>query len=369
MRFRQTTLNILTVTLTVCILAAIAFAASAQAQLSPGDFTPTLSCPTGKLYPGPKNAALDVGFVSDPYQIKTYQQALGAQYPLAFYGSFQAWSKNENPLADFTAAQQSNVIPYITWEPWQPPTAATSGTSQAAPQPQWSNAAIASGTQDAYITMWAQAVKASGRPVYIRYAHEMNSTTYPWSVDPANYVAAWRHIYNIFQSVGATNAKFVFAVNADTYETPTQWCAGWQQYWPGAQYVNAVGMTTIQFGGVKTNDYSVANFARRIQILRRLGKPIDLSETNVVYNLRVSWFQSLAKYLHSAPWIESLIISQAPSRASVIDGVTGNLSWDIRQDPVTLNIVRKIMKDRPIFGRKVVKTHSHKPKKKGSQKK
>ena len=56
---------------------------------------------------------------------------------------------------------------------------------------------------------------ALGMPVAIRFDHEMNGNWYPWSAGlPANqgaagqpnlYVQAWRHIWNLFNSVGANS--------------------------------------------------------------------------------------------------------------------------------------------------------------------
>ena len=45
------------------------------------------------------------------------------------------------------------------------------------------------------------------KPLYLRFAHEMNGGWFPWGVGtngngPADYVAAWRHIHDIFEQKG-----------------------------------------------------------------------------------------------------------------------------------------------------------------------
>ena len=244
----------------------------------------------------------------------------------------------------------------MTWEPWAN---VPNDANQSQPQPEWASASIAAGAHDAYLRMWADAVKSNGRPVYLRLAHEMNGTSYPWSLDPQSYVAAWRHVVTLFRKAGARNARFVFSVNANTYQSRDQWCAGFMQYWPGKKYVDAVGITTIQFGGPKARNYTVANFAKRIAVLRRLGKPVHLSETNAEYKARTGWFSDLKTYLAKSPWVEALVVSQAPSRAVGLDGVRGNLSWDIRKDARTLKTIKDIMRDRPLLGRSAKKSKQH----------
>lgn len=344
---RQAFANAFTVVLTTALLLLIGFAVNAQAAVTPGEFD-FASCPTGKPYAGSKRAPLAVGFVTDQFQVAKYQRKVGTRNRLGFYSNFEAWAKNRDPRQAFQQGNLNRVLPYVTWEPWEN---VPNDANQSQPQPAWTNAAIASGAHDDYIRQWAAAVKANGRPIYLRLAHEMNGTSYPWSLDPQSYVAAWQHVVTLFREAGARNARFVFSVNANTYQSRDQWCAGFMQYWPGAEYVDAVGMTTIQFGGPKARNYTVANFAKRIAVLRRLGKPIHLSEANAEYKERVKWFRDLGSYVSKSPWVEALIVSQAPSRAVGLDGVRGNMTWDIRKDAPTLKSLKDLMRDRPLLGR------------------
>ena len=48
------------------------------------------------------------------------------------------------------------------------------------------------------------------------FGHEMNGTWYSWGyehVPAAVFVAAWRHIVNVFRAVGATNVTWMWTVN------------------------------------------------------------------------------------------------------------------------------------------------------------
>jgi len=79
-------------------------------------------------------------------------------------------------------------------------------------------AAIASGSQDATIARVADAVKALKSRVLVRFAYEMDQPKSGprYLGSPSDFIAAWRHVYAVFQARGATNAKFVWAPIAVT---------------------------------------------------------------------------------------------------------------------------------------------------------
>ena len=66
----------------------------------------------------------------------------------------------------------------------------------------------------------------------------MNGYWYPWSEQrngnqPGDYVKAWRHVVDIFRSVGATNATWVWCVN-----TPDHITTPLTELYPGDNYVD-----------------------------------------------------------------------------------------------------------------------------------
>ena len=101
------------------------------------------------------------------------------------------------------------------------------------------DAQIAGGAQDTYITQWAQAAKAYGHPFFLRFDWEMNGKWFPWSPGvngntASAYVAMWRHVHNIFTSVGATNVSWVWCPNVDPHNTMTSLAS----LYPGDTYVD-----------------------------------------------------------------------------------------------------------------------------------
>ena len=101
---------------------------------------------------------------------------------------------------------------------------------------------VTDGSKDSYLKTQALAVKNYGGPVFIRLDWEMNASWYPdWNlpgVTAAQFIASWQHVYEIFQSAGATNAAFVWCPtlwNGPGGLSPATW-------YPGDAYVDWLGI-------------------------------------------------------------------------------------------------------------------------------
>ena len=98
---------------------------------------------------------------------------------------------------------------------------------------------IASGAQDAAITTWAQQAAAYGHPFFLRLNWEMNGGWFSWGTTssnqntPADYVAAWRHIHDLFVAAGATNTTWVWCPNLQSSKS-----VPYAQLYPGDSYVD-----------------------------------------------------------------------------------------------------------------------------------
>jgi hypothetical protein len=130
---------------------------------------------------------------------------------------------------------------YVPWTAPMPLAVARWDLRQASiPMISWAGARtdlIAAGAYDAQIRARALALKALHGPVLLRWFGEMDDgMSRANSVSPASYIAAWRHIHNIFASVGATNVRWVWCPDASAFATATA-----QEYYPGSSYVDWVG--------------------------------------------------------------------------------------------------------------------------------
>jgi len=138
-------------------------------------------------------------------------------------------------------------------------------------------AAIAAGTYDAWLRTYADSIADFGHAVVIGFGHEMNASWYTWGyghVPPSTFVAAWRHIWTVFQNEGAENVTWLWTLQAD--EPGTGPVASW---WPGARYVTWVGIDGYYY---RPSDTFAGIFGKTIDQVRAFtGKPILLSETAV----------------------------------------------------------------------------------------
>lgn len=116
------------------------------------------------------------------------------------------------------------ALAYIAWEPFDK-----------------SLEAIASGQDDTYLRGYARSVKELNLPVAISFAHEMNGFWYPWGTrksTAAQFVAAYRHVHDVFQREGATQVIWVWSPNIVNPMPDVRLKA----YWPGDDYVDWVGV-------------------------------------------------------------------------------------------------------------------------------
>jgi hypothetical protein len=99
------------------------------------------------------------------------------------------------------------------------------------------NLAIGLGQHDELIKTRARAVKALGGKVMIRWMWEMDGRNKAdHTRHPALYVAAWRHIHDVFAAEGATNVQWVWCPNATAFRAGDDRHA--PAYYPGDEYVD-----------------------------------------------------------------------------------------------------------------------------------
>lgn len=113
-------------------------------------------------------------------------------------------------------------------------------------------AKIAAGRYDSYLTSFADEVAAFRHNVIICFGHEMNGFWYSWGyhhTSPATFIAAWRHIVNLFRHRGAYNVTWLWQVNSLSSQTGPV-----HDWWPGPAYVTWVGVSGYYYLPYNTFD-------------------------------------------------------------------------------------------------------------------
>ncbi len=179
--------------------------------------------------------------------------------------------------------KQPDLAPYYSsWgEPFQAAFAATAAQHGAAPLVQINPAhvqlaAITAGRYDGYLRRFAAAVRSYHRRVIVGFGHEPNGYWFSWGYShatAASFIAAWRHIVNLFRAQGASNVTWLWTVNIIDARGGIQPPAPW---WPGSSYVNWVGIDGYYY---KPSWSFAPLFGPTIKAVRALTRdPILISE-------------------------------------------------------------------------------------------
>jgi len=180
---------------------------------------------------------------------------------------------------------------------------------------------IANGVYDSAFKTWAQQSKAYGRPYFLRWDWEMNGKWFSWGTTstnqntPADYVAAWRRIHDIFQQAGATNVTWVWCVNHEfTGSVPLE------QLYPGDGYVDWTSIDGYNQAPGWWQTFSQV-FASTYSHLLQLApaKPIMIAETS-----------SIEATGSKAGWISDALTTQLPKNFPKIKALVW-MNWRIYQ--------------------------------------
>jgi mannan endo-1,4-beta-mannosidase len=153
---------------------------------------------------------------------------------------------------------------------------------------------IANGGWDQYITQFARNVRAGQLPIVLSFGHEMNGNWYTWGytqTSPRRFVAAWRHLHRLFAAAGARNVTWCWDVNtwdpALAGHAPNYGIGPPRWWWPGARYVNWVGLDAYY---ETPTDTFRTRFKDSLRALHRIAhKPVLIAETAVAAGPRQVW--------------------------------------------------------------------------------
>lgn len=217
-------------------------------------------------------------------------------------------------------------IPLITWEPWN----WRRGINQRDYQLQ----DIINGSYDTYIAKWAQDSKAWGNPYFLRFAHEMNASNYPWNEQkngnkPGDYVKAWKHVHDIFTTQGVNNVTWVWCPNVEYAGTIPL-----ENLYPGDNYVDWIcmdgynGGTALNWGGWQSFAQIFTATYNHLQQLTP-SKPVMIGE-----------FASAEAGGSKADWITDAYSAQVPTnfpniKALVWFNANTDTDWRIESSPTT----------------------------------
>ncbi len=189
------------------------------------------------------------------------------------------------------ALKETTATPLLSLEPWR--------AAQGPRQPDFTLKATIEGRWDTQYRQVAQSVVGYRGVVLLRFAHEMNGDWYPWGITNGNtaadFVAAWRHVVDLFRAAGATNVLWVWSPNILRGAMSTSI----SQFWPGSDYVDIVGLT-----GYSVREASPETTYRpTLKLVTALtDKPVLLTEVGVESGpTKQQWIAAFGQWLLNNP--------------------------------------------------------------------
>lgn len=232
----------------------------------------------------------------------------------------------------FEDVSRRGATPMVTWEPKN-----YSRSGSAVNQPDYALRTIIAGKHDTYIRNYARESAAWGKPMYMRFAHEMNGDWYPWAAGvngntSAEYVAAWRHVHDIFRQEGATNVRWVWAPNhAFSGTTP------FAELYPGDAYVDWVGIDGYNWGGSGWTSFADIFGPSYRTLAQMTNKPMMIAET-----------ASAEAGGDKAAWIRQALLKDVPYNFPRVKAVLWfnidlERDWHVNSSPKSLIAYKEVV--------------------------
>jgi mannan endo-1,4-beta-mannosidase len=318
-----------------CLLAPSAPAASAT----------TAKKPVHKRHPKPKPLYWGA-WISDPYsdrdapwdmgRVAEFEQLVGKGLSLIEFSSpWQDCSRNPCRYFRFPTEAMNNVrgygaIPVFSWGSEATP-------RSSAEQPAFTLGNLINGAYDSYVREFAEEARNWGHPFFLRFDWEMNGNWFPWyegvnGNSPGQFVAAWRHVHDIFTAVGATNATWLWCPYADTEKRLLQ--QRLKGLYPGDGYVDWTCLDGYNWGQNAVNPKPWRSFSEIFEpaynlVTKKIAprKPLMLGE-----------FATSSMGGHKALWIKKMF-QKLPRKYPRVRGliyfntVDRSVDWPLEDSP------------------------------------
>lgn len=288
----------------------------------------------------PERHAVHMGiYMGEDDQVKSRIERLESYLKKPFH-IVHVYTGFDREFAEFRSSKldplnRQNTVPLISWAP---------GVAQGILYNE-----IAKGRQDDFIRRWAQGIRDWGKPVFIRFAYEMNMTNMAWNGSeinggPEKFVQSWQRIHQIFEEEGADNVRWVWCPHAERH---SPYYTNLMQYYPGDAYVDWIGLDGYHWGGGYGKETLTFDgiFKKAYKTLEPKGKPMMIAEigTNTDDIRPAQWLSAAYQHVVSDyPLVEAIVYFNADFSNR------GEKDWCITHHTDTLDALKAIS-DLPAF--------------------
>jgi len=286
-----------------------------EEETPPGEELPLEEPPLGNAYWGAWIGPQLTGTAApwDMNAVSEFEQMTGKPLSMIEFSSpFADCSKSpcsyfSFPWEPFDAIRAHGAIPFFSW--------GSQSIPGDAPQTDFQLADVLAGTYDNYISAWATRAAEWGHPFFLRFDWEMNGDWFPWGEatngnQPGEFVEAWRHVREIFTSVGATNATWVWCPYVNHLNL-------YASLYPGDSYVDWTCLDGYNWGtnpaapnGWRTFDSLFGNAYAKVTETVAPSKPMAIGETaaSEYGGSKAAWIEEMFEALPTSfPKIRGLL--------------------------------------------------------------
>lgn len=182
-----------------------------------------------------------------PDKLTTLENMIGKKVAIAHY--YRGWENLEKP----TIVDELNTIAENGWRPMVSVNPYFFADCQSGGLTLYK--AITSGNCDGFLHTAMRNLKNFGKPLFLRFAWEMNISDIQWSIQKTgstteDFIAAWRHFHDIAISEGATNILWVFSPNTEAGGS-----VAYNLLYPGDTYVDWLGLDGYNWGTTRPSGW------------------------------------------------------------------------------------------------------------------
>ena len=230
------------------------------------------------------------------------------------------------PTTPMEAARRHGAIPVLSWASQSIGQGGDPGV-----QPDFQLSDVIAGRYDSHIRSFAEIARGWAHPFFLRFNFEMNGSWFPWSEGvngnkPGEYVAAWRHVHDIFASVGADNATWVWC----PYASGRRRLSDLRALYPGDAYVDWTCLDGYNWGTHPAAPGAPGRTAGWRSFDRIFHAPYELVTRRIAPSkpMLIGEVASSERGGSKAAWIRAAL-SELPARYSRIHGL---LWFDVYAD-------------------------------------
>jgi len=196
------------------------------------------------------------------------------------------------PADSFKIVYDNNGVPLINWQPFG------NSSNYYRPFDDKLSQEIVSGQYDSLIHSFANQLASLGKPIFLRLSFKTGNSDMQRisanNIQPVNFIAAWQHVHNLFDSAKAE--KVIWVWNPFSANTATQ-------YFPGNKYVDWLGVDILDNSQADSsqndNGFNALYNPYHEEPVFQLGIPVIITAAGTTSKTKNAWWKRTADNIDS----------------------------------------------------------------------